>query len=105
VSWSVITWVLSHEGKLYVPSRNCLEKRWVKNVIDHDDVRVRVDGRVYKARLVREEDPDVSRALLDQVLVKYLGIQAEDARPTNGGDPARQARAYGCLFRVEERLP
>ena len=54
-------------------------------------------------RAVRDEDPEVARVLLDQMLVKYLGIEARDPRPTEGGDPAANAQAYGCIFRLEPR--
>jgi hypothetical protein len=101
--WSVTTWCLTHRGRLYLPSRNCLAKRWVKNVLAQPEVRVRVLGTLYELRAVRDEDPDVARALLDQMLVKYLGIEAEGARPAEGGDPEGNARAYGCLFRLDAR--
>lgn len=100
--WSVTTWALTHEGRLYIPSRNCLAKRWVHNVLAEPDVRLAVEGRLYELRAVRDEDPEIGRALLDQMLLKYLGIVAEEARPTSGGDPSRGS-AYGCLFRLEPR--
>jgi hypothetical protein len=103
VSWSVETWVLSHQGRLYVPSLNCLEKRWVMNVLDHDDVRARIDGRVYKLRALREEDRQVQSALIEQLLRKYMGIEAPGAQTANGNDPSH--RPYECLFRLEARLP
>jgi hypothetical protein len=101
--WSVTTWCLTYAGRLYVPSRNCLAKRWVRNVLADPDVRVRAEGRIYELRAVRDDDPEVGRALLDQMLVKYLGIEAQGARPVEGGDPETQGRAYGCAFRLEPR--
>lgn len=99
---SVTTWVLTHEGQPYIPSRNCLAKRWVQNVLAESDVRLGIGDEIYELRAVRDEDPEVGRALLDQMLLKYLGIAAEDARPTSGGDPSRGS-AYGCVFRLEPR--
>jgi hypothetical protein len=101
--WSVTTWCLTHAGRLYLPSRNCLAKRWVQNVLANPEVRVRLEGRIYELRAVRDEDPEVGRALLEQMLVKYLGIEAEGARPAQGGDPEANAQAYGCAFRLEPR--
>ena len=101
--WSVTTWALTHEGVLYVPSRNCFEKRWVKNLLAHPDVRVRIGGRLHELRAVREEDPARGDALLRQMLVKYLGIEAEDPRPLAAEPDAGETRAYGCLFRLEPR--
>ena len=101
--WSVTTWALTHDGRLYIPSRNCLAKRWVKNILADPEVRVQIDGRLYEMRAVREEDPVVGRALLEQMLVKYLGIEAQDPQPAQGGDPATRGRAYGCVFRLEPR--
>ena len=101
--WTVTTWVLSHDRKLYAPSRNCLAKRWVKNVLAQPDVRVRIADSVYELRAVRDEDPAVGRALLDEMLRKYLGIEAVDPRPVEGQGPEETARAYGCAFRLEPR--
>jgi hypothetical protein len=101
--WSVTTWALTHAGALYVPSRNCLEKRWVENLHAHPDVRVRVAGRLHELRAVREEDPALGEALLRQMLVKYLGIEADDPHPLAPEPAAGEVRAYGCLFRLEPR--
>jgi hypothetical protein len=101
--WSVTTWVFSHAGRLYLPARNCLAKRWVKNLLADPDVRVRVEGRLYALRAVREDDPEVGRALLVQMLAKYLGIEAEDPTPVADTSPEAGARAYLCAFRMEPR--
>jgi hypothetical protein len=101
--WTVTTWALSHEGRLYLPSRNCLEKRWVKNLLGNPDVRVRIEGRIHELRAVRDEDPAVGEALLRQMLVKYLGLEAEDPRPLAHEPGPGETRAYGCLFRMEPR--
>jgi hypothetical protein len=101
--WSVTTWVFSHAGRLYLPARNCLEKRWVMNLLADPDVRVRIEGRLYELRAVREEDPALESALLAQMLVKYLGIEAEAPRPAEPGTPQADARAYLCAFRMEPR--
>jgi hypothetical protein len=101
--WSVTTWALTHEGRLYLPSRNCFEKRWVKNLLERPDVRVRVQGRLHDLRAVRDEDPALGEALLRQMLVKYLGIEAEDPRSLAGEPGEGETRAYGCLFRMEPR--
>jgi hypothetical protein len=101
--WSVTTWCLSHQGRLYLPARNCLSKQWVKNALAEPEVRVRVQGRVYPLRALREEDPEVVQALVEQMLIKYLGIEAEQPRPVEGVTPEADGRAYGCVFRLEPR--
>jgi hypothetical protein len=101
--WSVTTWCLSHQGRLYLPARNCFEKRWVRNVLAGPDVRVRIQGRVYELRVIQEEDPEIWRALIEKMLIKYLGIEAEQPHPVAGVTPDSDGRAYGCAFRVEPR--
>lgn len=99
--WSVTTWALTHEGQLYLPSRNCFEKRWVKNLLERPHVRVRVEGRLHELRAVRDEDPALGAALLRQMLVKYLGIEAEDPQSLADEPGEGETRAYGCIFRME----
>jgi hypothetical protein len=101
--WSVTTWVFAHEGRLYLPARNCLAKRWVKNLLAAPDVRVRIEGRLYDLRAVREEDPGVARALLEQMLAKYLGVEAEGPTLVADGGSEASARATVCAFRMEPR--
>jgi hypothetical protein len=101
--WTVTTWALRHEGRLYLPSRNCFEKRWVRNLLANPDVRVRIEGRVHELRAVRDEDAAVGEALLRQALVKYLGIEAEDPRLLAHAPGPGETRAYGCIFRMERR--
>ena len=101
--WSVTTWCFSHQGRLYISSRNCLSKRWVKNVLRNPNVRVRIDGRIYQLRAVRDEDPTVGEALLRQMMLKYLGVDADDPRPVDAAPTPGEARAYGCAFRMEPR--
>jgi hypothetical protein len=101
--WSVTTWVFSHQGRLYFAARNCLGKRWVKNLLANPDVRVRIEGRIHALRAVRDEDPAVGEALLGQMLVKYLGLEAEDPRPLAHEPGTGETRAYGCFFRTEPR--
>lgn len=44
------------DGQLYVNAGGS-EKRWAKNAIDHPDVRLRIDGKIYELRAVRVTDP------------------------------------------------
>ena len=101
--WSVTTWCLEHQGRLYLPARNCRAKRWVENLLADPEVRVRIRGRVFELRAVEEKDPEVWRALIEQMLIKYLGIEAEQPRPVAGVTPESEGRAYGCAFRMEPR--
>lgn len=101
--WSVTTWVFSHQGRLYLAARNCLTKRWVKNVMANSNVRVRIDRRIYPLRATRDSDPEIGTALLRQMLHKYLGIEAADARAVDDTPATGETRAYGCYFRLEAR--
>lgn len=44
------------DGQLYVNAGGS-EKRWAKNTVDHPDVRLRIDGKIYDLHAIRVEDP------------------------------------------------
>ena len=99
---SVTTWCIAHEGTLYIPSRNCTGKRWVRRMLANPDVRVRVEGVLYPLRAVQVQDEALGRTALTLLLEKYVGVVADDPRPVTATEGAA-ARATGCLFRMDPR--
>lgn len=92
--WSVTTWVFSDGPHLFIDASEC-DRVWTYTVREHPDVRVRIDGRIYPLRMVREESPEASAVVAPILLQKYMGITVASAR----FDPA----GPGCLFRLEPR--
>jgi hypothetical protein len=101
--YSVTTWCLSHEGRLYVPSRNASAKRWVKQVLADPEAWIRVGGKVYPVRFERVTDPGIRSVLGQETLAKYLGIEAAEVRPVSGPAGPDAPRAEISIFRVESR--
>jgi hypothetical protein len=93
--YSVTTWNLSAGDRFYVPSGDC-SRRWVRQVLAHPDVRVRIDGRVYELRAAREDDLDAASRVAPVLLEKYLGIR--DAGARFSGENRKS-----CLLRLEPR--
>jgi hypothetical protein len=69
--YSVNVWCVVREGRLYVPSGKPEGKRWVRNVLEDERVRVRIRNDLYLARAVRVSDPDERSAVLALYLEKY----------------------------------
>ncbi len=57
VRHSVTTTVSVRDGRLYIPCAYCSSKRWPKNVTANENVRVRVDGKIFAAAARRVTDP------------------------------------------------
>lgn len=78
---SVTTWLLVHDGSLYVPSGFAAEKTWPGLAVRDPHVVVRIDGRLYPCRAERVEDPALRAELLAALADKYelgeLGDAAE----------------------------
>ncbi len=70
---SINIWCADVDGAVFVSTSLILgpeeptERTWVKNVSKDPDVRLRVDGTVYEARLTKLEDA----ALREQVLARF----------------------------------
>jgi hypothetical protein len=69
--YSVNVWLLVHDGRLYVPAGKPAGKRWVRNVLEDERVRLRVARKLYLARALRVSDPQERRALIDAYMDKY----------------------------------
>lgn len=93
--YSVTTWNLSAGDRFYIPSGDC-SRRWVRLVLAHPDVRVRIDGRIYELRATREDDLDAASRVAPVLLEKYLGIRDEGARFSG-------ENRTSCLLRMEPR--
>jgi hypothetical protein len=93
--YSVTTWNLSAGDVLYIPSGDC-SRRWVRQVLAHPDVRVRIDGRIHELRAAREDDLAAASRVAPVLLEKYLGIRDPEAR-FSGENPR------SCLLRMEPR--
>ncbi|MFQ5696694.1 MAG: nitroreductase/quinone reductase family protein [Myxococcota bacterium] len=93
--YSVNTWCLVVEGRLYVPSGKPRGKRWIHNVLADDRVRIRVGHTIYLARAVRVRDPEERRAVIEEYVRKY-NVPDPD-------DPAASREVW--FFRIEPREP
>ena len=47
------TWCVVDDGNLYLPSGEPTRRLWVMDVLGDSRVRIRIEGRIYQARLVR----------------------------------------------------
>ncbi len=94
--YSVNTWIYGSGDRLYVPTSLILgasdptERQWVRNVVEDDRVRLRVEGRVYELRARRVTDPVELEKARAKLLEKY---EVED-------DEHAQA---AWIFRLEPR--
>ncbi len=93
--WTVTTWVLSHDGELFLAAGNC-DRIWTHRVMDDPEIRVRIDGVVYELRAAQETGRAAGAALAPVVLAKYMGIAVDSANWIEGEN-------RGCVFRVEAR--
>lgn len=80
--YSVNTWCLVVDGRLYVPSGKPRGKRWVHNVSADNRVRIRVGHTIHFARAVRVRDPEERRSLIDAYLKKYNVPDPDDPEAT-----------------------
>lgn len=90
---SVTTWVVAHDGALYVTADFINPfKRWPHLALADPRVRLRIAGQIYERRAVRVRDPDEIARLRHAVAAKY------------GVDPdGLAARVEVWFFRMEPR--
>lgn len=93
--WTVTTWVMSHEGRLFIGASEC-DRVWTHRVFEDPVVRVRIGGVVYLMNAHRETDRTLGAALAPVMLHKYMGIAVDSANWIPGA-------SEGCILRVEPR--
>ena len=77
------TWLLVHEGKLYVPCGYMdswwgrLYKQWPVDAMNDGRAVVRIAGKRYERQAVRVTEPELFWSLAKAVLEKYLPGEAE----------------------------
>ena len=79
---SVTIWCVSLEGRLYLAARNPEEKRWPGWVERDPDVRLKIDGRLFEARLARLAAPEEIERVRAAYTAKYdLPPRAPESPP------------------------
>jgi hypothetical protein len=72
--YSVTTTFFVHNGNLYIPSVFTEWSRWTHFIQEDAQVRIRVDGKVYRGRASKLEDPAVIEELAEDYGAKYPQI-------------------------------
>ena len=73
------TWILTHEGKAYIPSGYMTSwwgkiwKQWPLEVEKDPRAILRIGDDLYERKLVRTSDPEIVAPLLAQLSEKYAG--------------------------------
>jgi hypothetical protein len=94
--YSVNTWIYGEGDRLYLPTSLILgdseptEREWVRNVLEDDRVRVRIDGLIYELRAIRVTDAEELEDARTKLLAKY------DVEPDDHSSAA-------WVFRLEPR--
>ena len=93
--WTVTTWVMSSEGRLFLGASEC-DRVWTRRVMDDPQIRLRIDGVVYEMEAHVTTDRALGAKLAPVLLHKYMGIAVDSANWIEGASD-------GCVFRVEPR--
>lgn len=65
------TWVIEHDGVLYVPAGYAARKAWPAQAEADGRLRLRVGGKVFDVKATRVTDPSLHAALIEAVAKKY----------------------------------
>jgi hypothetical protein len=65
------TWIVAHDGVLYVPAGYAARKEWPAQAEADGRLRLRVGGKVFTAKATRVTDPALQAALIEAVAKKY----------------------------------
>ena len=90
------TWVVVHEGLLYIPCGFLdmpLWKQWPHEALEDGRTVLRIDGKRYERLVVRMSDPG-SHAVISGLVAEKYGL--------GGGEPAGPDDLW--IFRVDPRL-
>lgn len=68
-------WILVLDGAAYIPCSLSFPpgKRWHFDALEHPNAVVRIDGKRYRRRLDKVQDPALHARLLELVSAKYAG--------------------------------
>ena len=102
---SVTILCVAADGKLYVMARHAPRKSWVRNLGRDPRVRLRVGEELYEGRAVRIGAGPEGEAVARAFLRKYVGIDAEHARPLDGPPAAGDDHAEVWTWRIEPPEP
>jgi hypothetical protein len=102
---SVTILCVAADGKLYVMARHAPRKRWVRNLERDPRVRLRVGESLYAGRAARIGAGPEGEAVARAFLRKYVGIDAEQARPLEGPPAAGDDHAVGWPWRIDPPEP
>ncbi|MCZ6769113.1 MAG: hypothetical protein O7D93_07695 [Acidobacteria bacterium] len=97
--YSVNIGSLVYNGDLYVTSAAGGESRWAQYLVQDPNMRVRVGGKVYKARGTRIEDLDMVNEVFDSRRRRTPGQEETTPRERTPEQTARNARVW--LFRID----
>ncbi|MCC6641097.1 MAG: hypothetical protein IT386_08045 [Deltaproteobacteria bacterium] len=85
------TWIVEHDGVLYVPAGFAARKEWPAQAVADGRLRLRVGGTVYSARATRVTDPALLSVLLEKTAKKY----------DISGDPQGEMAQSTWFFRLD----
>lgn len=77
-SITVSSW--SENGQLYVGCRACDTKYWPKNVVGDPNIRIKIDGKIYKRRAVRLSDEERDAIIKSDKPMPGMGLFRIDPR-------------------------
>lgn len=86
-------------------ARQAPRKRWVQNLGRDPSVRLKVGDSLYAGRAVRIEGGSEGEAVARAFLRKYVGIEAERARPLTGAAAAGDDHAEVWTWRIDPPEP
>lgn len=79
------TWIVEHEGKIYIPSGYMttwwgkIWKQWPIEVEDDGRAILRVNGKLYDRQLIRVTQGPELVPIVRKLGIKYMGMSLEDA--------------------------
>ncbi len=86
---SMTTWVLVHDGQVYVPAAFAESKTWPRLAESDGRVVLRLGGRLWNRQAVRVTDPATLSTLIGELARKY------------GFDPSGAASQKTWVFRLD----
>ena len=88
---SLTVWIMTHQGRPYVPAAFATRKSWPREVIEDGRVVLRVEQRLYELEATLVRDHSTRLALEKEMAAKY------------GGESAAEPRDGTWYFRLDPR--